>query len=250
MLMLLLLMIHKLFLFFCYNFYANLYKSSYCSDSAKHFLDPLTNTNTISALEKECCDQDLVLEEVVDAIKYLKCNKSPGNDGIVADFYKQFSDTLAPFLLNVFTESIINHNLPPSLSQGKITIIPKPKKYLLLIENWRPISLLNNDYKILALILSKRIKNVLNSIIDETQSGFLNNRHISNNIRLVLDILDYLNLISDDSFLLFLDFYKAFDTLEHHFNFQCLEKFVYGIFFVVPLKHYIRTVVVWLFKNI
>ncbi len=119
-----------------------------------------------------------------------------------------------------------------------------------MIENWRPISLLNNDYKILALILSKRIKNVLNSIIDETQSGFLNNRHISNNIRLVLDIFDYLNLISDDSFLLFLDFYKAFDTLEHHFNFQCLEKFVFGIFFVVPLKHYIRTVVVWLFKKV
>lgn len=61
---------------------------------------------------------------------------------------------------------------------------------------------LANDYKILALILSKRIKNVLNSIIDETQSGFLNNRHVSNNIHLAFDILDYSNLMSDDSFLL------------------------------------------------
>ncbi len=71
---------------------------------------------------------------------------------------------------------------------------------------------------------------VLNSIIDETQSGFLNNRHISNNIRLVLDILDYSNLISDDSVLLFLDFYKAFDTLEHQFIFQCLKVWIWDFF--------------------
>ncbi len=100
MLMVLLLTIHKLFLFFVIIFmliFINL-----------AIVVILTNTNTISALEKECCDQDIVLEEVVDAIKYLKCNKSPGHDGIAADFYKQFSDTLAPFLLNVFTESIIH----------------------------------------------------------------------------------------------------------------------------------------------
>lgn len=221
---------------FCYNFYANLYRSNYCSDSATSLLNSLKNTNTISDLEKECCDKNLVLDEVIDAIKLLKCNKSPGCDGIASEFYKQFSDILAPFLLNVFTESIKNHELPPSLSQGIINLIPKPKKDLLLIENWRPISLLNNDYKILAIILSKRIKNVLNSIIDETQSGFLNNRHISNNIRLVLDIIDYSNMISDDSFLLFLDFYKAFDTLEHHFIFQCLEKFGFGTFFCSAIK--------------
>ncbi len=74
------------------------------------------------------------------------------------------------------------------------------------------------------------------SIIDETQSGFLSNRHISNNIHLVLDILDYSNLIIDDSLLLFLDFYKAFDTLEHNFIFQCLEKFGFGNFFCSAIK--------------
>ncbi len=158
--MVLLLMTHSNSLF-CYNYYANLYKSSYCSDSATFLLDSLKNINTISASENECCDQGIVLEEVVDAIKHLKCNKSPGNDGIAAEFYKQFSDILALFLLNIFIESIENHELPPSLSQGIINLIPKPKKDLLLIENWRPISLLNNGYKILALILSKIIKNVI-----------------------------------------------------------------------------------------
>lgn len=53
-------------------------------------------------------------------------------------------------------------------------------------------------------------------------------RHITNNIRLVLDILDYEDLIPNDSYLLFLDFYKAFDSLEHNFIFQALTKFGFG----------------------
>lgn len=118
------------------------------------------------------------------------------------------SDIIAPFLLKVFIESLNNNVLPPSLSQGIISLIPKQNKDLLLIDNWRPISLLNCDYKILAHIFSRRIKQVLSSITDEAQSGFINNRHISNNIRLVLDILDYSNLTSDNSFLFSWTFIK------------------------------------------
>lgn len=105
--------------------------------------------------------------------------------------------------------------LPPFLYQGLITLILKPKKELLLIENWRPISLLDTDYKIIALVLAKRLKRVLNNIIDECPLGFINHRYISNNIRLIFDLLDYSDLVSTDSFILFLDYYKAFDCLEH-----------------------------------
>ena len=99
------------------------------------------------------------------------------------------------------------------MTQGLIALIPKPKKDVLLIDNWRPICLLNNDYKILALLLAKRIREVLDSIIDEAQSGFMRNRHISDNVRLVLDLLDYSDLITDHIFILFLDFYKPLTLL-------------------------------------
>lgn len=56
-------------------------------------------------------------------------------------------------------------------------------------------------------------------------------RHISNNMSLVLDLTDYSFLCPDDSFLFFLDFYKAFDTIEHDFIFQLLGKFRFGDFF-------------------
>lgn len=136
----------------------------------------------------------------------------------------------------MFLESIEKTTLPPSLCQGLITLIPKPNRDPLLIENWRPISLLNTDYKIIALVLAKRLKFILNNIIDECQSGFIHQRHISNNIRLIFDLLDYSDLISTDSFILFLDYYKAFDCLEHEFMLQSLHRMGFGNFFCKCIK--------------
>ncbi len=122
------------------------------------------------------------------------------------------------------------------MTQGVINLIPKPQKDHSQLENWRPISLLNNDYKILAMIFAKKIKCVLNDIIDECQSGFMTDRLISNNIRLVLDILDYSDLIPDDSLLLFLDFYKAFDSIEFPFILKSLSSFGFGPNFINAIQ--------------
>ncbi len=122
-------------------------------------------------------------------------------DGLTSEFYKSFSKELAPFLLNLFSQSIDLEKLPPTFTQGWITLIPKPKKDTSFLDNWRPICLLNIDYKILAFIFSVRIKKTLDLIIDDTQSGFMRNRHISNNISLVLDLIDYPHLYSDKSFI-------------------------------------------------
>ena len=100
-----------------------------------------------------------------------------------------------------------------------MTLIPKPNKDTLDIDNWRLISLLNNDGKLFA----KRLKQGLHHIIDEEQSGAMHGRHISNNIRMILDVIDYNDLILDDSFLMFVDFYKAFDTVEHEFMFKAIR---------------------------
>lgn len=80
---------------------------------------------------------------------------------------------MAPFLIAAFEEAIDKGELPPTLQQGLIKLIPKPKKDKLSIENWRPISLLNNDAKIFAMIFAKRLKLGLEDIIDEEQSGFV-----------------------------------------------------------------------------
>ena len=202
---------------YCAEFYSNLYTSKYCHQSSSDFFDSIPDINQLSEADSIFCDRPIVLNEIIDAINHLKINKSPGIDGFTAEFYKQFCESLAPFLKEVYRESTDRGSLPPTLCQGLIILIPKPKKDHLILDNWRPISLLNNDYNIFALVLASRLKSVLYTVIDECQSGFMQNRHISNNVRLVLDILDYSDLIQDDSYILFLDFYKAFDSLEHDF---------------------------------
>ncbi len=221
---------------FCAKFYSNLYTSKLSPKHMNDFFQPLSNIKQLSISDQHFCDASITLKEIEEAIISLKANKSPGTDGLSSEFYKLFSHVIAPFLFKVYEESIEKTVLPATLCQGLITIIPKSKKDPLFIDNWRPITLLNNDYKILALVLAKRLKHVLNSIIDETQSGFMQKRHISNNIRLVLDMMDYSDYINSDGFIFFSDYYKAFDTLEHAFLFQALEKIGFGDSFCRMIK--------------
>jgi len=84
-------------------------------------------------------DSNLSIEEVRFGISKLKDNKSPGNDGLVSEFFKEFQE-LSQFLLCVFNEAIERGELPPC--QGLISLIPKVNKDSTLIDNWRPITLL------------------------------------------------------------------------------------------------------------
>lgn len=150
----------------CENFYKALYESKLSLPELEDFFDSLGENRKIGEVNKTICDSPITISEIKDAIKKLKLNKSPGVDGLTSEFYKLFSAELAPFLLNVSIESFNNEVLPPSLCQSLITLIPKPQKDVLLLDNWRPISLLTNDYKIIALCLANKLKQVLNDIID------------------------------------------------------------------------------------
>ncbi len=193
------------------EFYKHLYDSNSVISDMDTFLNDLGKAKTISIDFKLFCDDEIQLEEIKECIGYLKDNRSPGNDRLLSEFYKVFRDKLAPFLLAVYKKSIDKGELPDSLKQGVITLIPKPQIYILYLDNWRPISILNNDAKIFAHIFAKRLKHGLEDIIDEAQTGFIQGRHISNNIRLILDMVDYNEYISDNSLILFVDFHKAFD---------------------------------------
>ena len=100
--------------------------------------------------------------------------------------------------------------------RGVITVIPKPNKDPTLIKNYRPISLLNVDYKVAAKALAARLKN---------QTGFIKGRFIGENIRFVLDCIDYCKDHDISGFLLLVDFEKAFDRLEWDFIYSCLNFF-------------------------
>ena len=102
-------------------------------------------------------------------------NKSPGTDGLPAEFYEVFWDYVKPFLLNALNCSCTNGHLSITQRRGLITLVPKKNKLAAnLLKNWGPITLLNSDYKIAAKSIANRIKEVLPKIINNDQTGFLN----------------------------------------------------------------------------
>ena len=106
--------------------------------------------------------------------------------------------------------------------------LPKPDKDIRLLKNWRPISLLNTDYKILTKLLANRLQNVIHKIVSEDQTGYIKNRYIGENIRTVIDVIKYTSLKKIPGLLLFIDFEKAFDTVSWPFLFKTLNHFNFG----------------------
>ena len=109
-----------------------------------------------------------------------------------------------------------------------ITVIEKQGKDRTLIENWRPISLINVDAKIISKVIAVRVKNVLPNIIHHNQTGYVKDRYIGETVRLIFDIMEYTQNENIPGILIFIDFKKAFDTVEWHYLFDCLKAFNFG----------------------
>lgn len=211
---------------FISKFYQKLYMSSFDPQASRIFFEIVSPfIPKISRENSEFCESPITLQEIQKTVSKMPGNKSPGPDGLPYEFYTTFWEDIKHMLLEAFVDCSQNKEMTTSMKQGLISLIPKPNKDRLYLDNWRPITLLNSDYKILAALYANRLKLCLEEVISATQSGFMKGRHISNNIRLVLDILDYKDLFDEKALILFLDFYKAFDTVEHSFIFEALRHF-------------------------
>ena len=101
------------------------------------------------------------------------------------------------------------------------------------MSNWRPISLLNTDLKIASVAIANRFKQVLGGIINDTQKGFMKNRFMGENTRLLYDSMHYLEENDMDGLLLLVDFEKAFDSIEWKF----LQKALNSLYLMVVRHH-------------
>ena len=168
-------------------------------------------------------------EECTKVLNSFSVNKVPGNDGLPIEFYKTFWDFLGEPLVKSFNESFVKGKMSPSQRQAVITLIEKKDHDRCDLKNWRPISLLNVDAKIASKVIAERIKRLLPDLIHNNQSGYIPGRNISENIRSILDIMEYTKVKKLPGLLLFIDFEKAFDSLEWDFLEKCLENSTSGL---------------------
>jgi len=173
----------------------------------------------LSEVDKNALEGELTVEECHQILKTFSNGKSPGEDGFTVEFYVQFFELLAPDWLASLNAAYLDSEMSVSQRRGVITLIPKDdsSSNLLKLSNWRPITLLNVDYKIASKAIASRIKNVLPALIHSDQSSFMKDRFIGRNIRLIDDILEQTELQNTPGILLQLDLRKAFDTVEWSF---------------------------------
>ena len=112
------------------------------------------------------CEGLIEQDEILKAIKKLNNNKSPGSDGLTKEFYITFWEQLKEHLTQLYANIFLNNEMTKTQTTAIIKLLYK-KNDPTDLKNWRPIDILNIDYKILSTILANRLKPIMHKIIHE-----------------------------------------------------------------------------------
>ncbi|PNH09547.1 LINE-1 reverse transcriptase [Tetrabaena socialis] len=154
--------------------------------------------------------------EVARALRATPRGKAPGWDGLPADLYKAFSRQFSPLLAALYTAIGATGTMPARFTDGIITVLYK-KGVPTEPGNYRPINLLNTDYRVLAKVLATRLGPALHAAIAAEQTAFLPGRLIGTNIFALRHIPHLLKRQGRSAIIAFLDFAKAYDTVHRDF---------------------------------
>ena len=196
------------------------------------YIDPLV-IPTISEDSFETCEEEISMKEMAEAVLKMKNGSTPGCDGIPVEFYKIFFNEIKHVLFKSFIHSFVNKKLPVTQQKGIVSLLHKGKNLDRdNLDNWRPLSLTNADYKILAKIIAIRIQGTLHEIVHRDQCGFIKGRDIANLLREIDDIIENNKDENNEFILLAIDYRKAFDTIKNDFILKCLELFGFGEYII------------------
>lgn len=205
------------------DFYQELYTPDTApgrEDAQERILDSWSKM--ITPAQREVLEKPMTEEELKQALSSMGKEKSPGLDGLTVEFYQTFWSDLAPQYLKVINEIFHERSLPSSQKYGIITLIFK-KGEREDIKNWRPISLLNVDFKLISKVLTNRLAKVLPSILSPEQTA-VKGRYIMDAVHTIQIITWHLKRSGSEGGILYLDQEKAFDRVDHNFLWKVLEK--------------------------
>lgn len=221
-----------------HGFYSKLYDNPQMDMEAKVDFWRRVSLPQISPVQAASLIQPVTAHEVRSAIKHLKNNKAPGPDGLTNDYYKILAPQVTDTLVSVFNCLLNGQEVPLYFNSAMLKVLPKPGRDPELPASYRPISLLNSDYKLLTKIIADRLKIIVPYIVHEDQTGFIPGRHSVTNVRKVLAVMQWLenHKPAGPCAMLSLDAEKAFDLVSWDHLFDTLSRFGAPEMFIHLLK--------------
>lgn len=205
----------------CVQFYADLYERKEVDQEAWKELE-----RHVPSLEKgyDLFGKQLTVEDITEAMKALNLKKSPGSDGLPVEFYRLFWDEIAKPLSEVFNLCLEEGKLPESMRLGVIKLLCKDENKKRELKAWRPVTLLNTEYKILAKALQLKLGQAMDSLLSPVQGCAAKGRQVHAHLIALRDMITYCRQRHQPLLLLNLDQEKAFDRVSHEYMLRVLTK--------------------------
>jgi len=171
-------------------------------------------------------------EEIKRMIWAMNLDKAPGPDGFPICFYKAFWGVIKKDLTKMIRWFQRKGKIGGYTNATFLALIPKENRPT-SFARFRPISLCNSSYKILAKILTSRLKPLLPSLISDNQGGFMANKKITDSILLVQEAIHSSLSRKEKGFILKLDLANAFDRVRHSYLTVVLKNMVFELPFII-----------------
>uniref|UniRef100_A0A9L0SRI2 RNA-directed DNA polymerase n=1 Tax=Equus caballus TaxID=9796 RepID=A0A9L0SRI2_HORSE len=188
------------------------------------FLDSY-NLPKLSQEETDNLNRPITRKEIETTIKNIPKNKTPGPDVFPGEFYKTFREDLISVLFKLFQKIREDGTLPNTFCKANIALIPKPDKDSMKKENYRPISLMNIDAKVLNKILATQIQQYTKKIIHYDQVAFIPGTQGWFSIHKSINMIHHINKLRNKNHVIIsIDAEKAFDKIQQPFMIKTLKK--------------------------
>ena len=206
------------------GFYSNLWttRTPVDNDQQDQYLNVMDGEG-ISEEESNTIKDPASEEDIREVIRGMANNKSPGLDGLSKEFYTSFWSYIKGDLTEVVNAVLLFGKLPESARTARVKLLYK-KGDQRQLKNWRPISNLNVDYKIVSKLLTNRIKGTITSVISDTQKCSVPGRNISDILLNIQAALSFAKLKKIPILVASFDQENAFDTVNHEFMLKVLQK--------------------------
>ena len=209
-----------------FNFYNNLLGIDRISDETINNYQFNIKSMNVDECVKNLINNEISVDEVERVIKKMK-ESAPGNTGLTIGFYKKYFKYFGKYFVEILNSE---DELPLLFKESIVKLIPKNNNDVKTINDLRPISLTNIDYRIYTKVLANRLRIIADKIIGDHQTCSIKGRRIMDNLNLIRDVISESDYTGFELFILSVDQSKAFDRISHKYLFKLLEHINFGDF--------------------